>query len=86
MIGKSVGAAACVLKGKVDAIILTGGIANSEYLVSKLDEYISWISKIKVIPGEFEMEALAAGALRVVRGEEDAILYTGHPIWSGVTA
>jgi butyrate kinase len=85
-IGKSVGAAACVLKGKVDAIILTGGIANSDYLVSKLDEYISWISKIKVIPGEFEMEALAAGALRVVRGEEEAILYTGHPIWSGVTA
>lgn len=84
-ISKSVGAAACVLKGKVDAIILTGGIANSHYLVSKLKEYISWISVVKTIAGEFEMEALAAGALRVVCGKEEAVVYTGQPTWSGVT-
>lgn len=81
-IGKSIGAAACVLKGKVDAIILTGGIANSEYLVSKLKKYINWISPVKIIAGEFEMEALAAGVIRVERGEEEALVYTGQPVWN----
>lgn len=81
-IGKSIGAAACVLEGKVDAIILTGGIANSEYLVSKLKKYINWISPVKIIAGEFEMEALAAGAIRVERGEEEALIYTGKSVWN----
>lgn len=81
-IGKSIGAAACVLKGKIDAIILTGGIANSQYLVSKLKKYINWISPVKIIAGEFEMEALAAGVIRVERGEEEALVYTGKAVWN----
>ncbi|UWG99061.1 butyrate kinase [Dehalobacter sp. DCM] len=79
-IAKSVGSCACVLKGNVDAILLTGGISHSKYLVDTLKEYIGWISPIEVMAGEFEMEALAAGALRVMRGEEEAVVYTGQPL------
>ena len=69
-IAKEIGATAAVLKGKFDAIVLTGGMAKSEKLVGILKEYISFLGKVIVVPGEFEMEALAAGALRVLRGEE----------------
>jgi len=82
-IAKNVGSCACVLKGKVDAIILTGGIANSKYLVGELKSYIDWIAQVETMAGEFEMEALAAGALRAYSGEEEALQYTGIPVWSG---
>lgn len=82
-IGKEVGSMAAVLKGNVDGIILTGGMSNSEYLVNSLKEYISWIAPITVMAGEFEMEALAAGALRVMQGVEEAKEYTGIPVWEG---
>jgi butyrate kinase len=61
---------AAALKGKVDFIIITGGMAHSEMLIEHLLPYISWIAPVKVIPGENEMIALASGALRVLRGEE----------------
>ena len=80
---KYAGAMAVALKGKVDAIILTGGIARSKYFVSKFTELAGWIAEIAVIPGEFEMEALAAGAIRVMRGEEELKTYTGVPVWEG---
>lgn len=82
-IGKEVGSMAVVLKGKVDGIILTGGMSHSDYIVSTLKEYVSWIGPITVMAGEFEMEALAAGALRVMRGGEEAKEYTGIPVWQG---
>jgi butyrate kinase len=82
-IGKAVGNCACTLKGKVDGIILTGGIANSNYLVKTLMEYIGWIAPVETMAGEFEMEALAAGALRVARGQEQPVIYTGEPVWQG---
>jgi butyrate kinase len=82
-IGKSVGSCACVLEGKVDAIILTGGISASEYLTGALKKYIDWIAPVHILPGEFEMEALAAGALRVLRGEEEPRVYDGIPVWQG---
>jgi butyrate kinase len=82
-IGKAVGNCACVLKGEVDGIILTGGIAKSKYLVRKLIEYIGWIAPVEIMAGEFEMEALVAGALRVVRGQEQPVIYTGVPVWQG---
>jgi butyrate kinase len=82
-IAKSIGSYACVLRGRVDSIILTGGISNSKYLVENLTDYIAWIAPVAVMAGEFEMEALAAGALRVVVGEEAALQYTGKPIWQG---
>lgn len=80
-IAKAVGGCAAALKGTVDAIILTGGIANEKYLVSTLSEFISWIAPISVQPGEFEMEALAAGAVRALNGEEELKEYTGIPVW-----
>jgi butyrate kinase len=81
-IAKAVGSCACSLKGQVDAIILTGGISNSAYLAKRLVEYTGWIAKVEVMAGEFEMEALAAGALRVVQGLEEAKVYTGIPVWT----
>lgn len=72
---KEVGAMAVVLGGKVDQIILTGGIAYGQETVDAMTAQISWISGITVYPGEDELLALAQGALRVVTGEEEALVY-----------
>jgi butyrate kinase len=56
----------------VDAILLTGGMAHSQRLISQLSRAIEWIAPVFVYPGEHELEALAAGALRVLRGEDAA--------------
>jgi butyrate kinase len=82
-IGKAIGAMAVVMKGKVDGIILTGGIAHSGYLTERVERAVSWIAGVTVMPGESEMEALAAGALRVLSGREEPKEYTGVPAWSG---
>lgn len=80
---KYIGAYATVLKGQVDAILLTGGIANDAYLVGQITESVEYIAPVKVYAGEFEMEALAAGALRVLTGKAKPKTYTGVPVWSG---
>lgn len=85
-IGKMAGAMASVLKGKVDAIILTGGISHDQYVVDYLRDMLSFIAPLEVMAGEFEMEALAAGAVRVLSGEEKAKVYTGVPVWNGFTS
>lgn len=74
-VAKEIGASATVLKGDVQAIVLTGGIAHSKMMVGWLSERVSFIAPIIHLPGEFEMEALAWGALRVLRGEEDVKQY-----------
>lgn len=74
-VSKSIGALSTVLKGKVDAIILTGGIAYSERFVSLIKERVEFIAPIVIYPGEDEMLALAEGGLRVLRGEEKAKEY-----------
>jgi len=74
-IGKEIGMMATVLKGKVDNIILTGGLAHSEYLVENLKDMISFIAEVIVYPGEDEMKALNQGALRVLSGKEEAKIY-----------
>ncbi len=71
-VAKEMGAMAGCLKGKVDLQLITGGIAHNQRFIDDLREYIDWIGPVMVIPGEMEMEALAAGALRVLRGEEQA--------------
>ncbi|MDR1641186.1 MAG: butyrate kinase [Clostridiales bacterium] len=76
-ISKSIGACASVLKGQVDAIVLTGGASRSEKIVGDIREHCGYIADFFVYPGEFEMEALAHGALRVWRGQEEAKAYTG---------
>ncbi len=75
-IAKEIGAMSAALKGKVDFIVLTGGMARSDVLVEKLKEYVEWIAPLEVIPGENEMEALAFSALRVLRGEEKPKKYS----------
>lgn len=70
-IAKEIGSYATVLKGKMDAVILTGGMTLSKKLIKKLKGYIKFLCpKILVFPGEVEMEALASGVLRVLRGKE----------------
>ncbi|MDR1422304.1 MAG: butyrate kinase [Coriobacteriales bacterium] len=82
-IAKSVGSCAVTLRGELRAIILTGGLANSDYVIEALRGFVDWIAPVVVMAGEFEMEALAAGALRVARGQEEVNIYTGIPVWSG---
>ncbi|MCK4427359.1 MAG: butyrate kinase [candidate division Zixibacteria bacterium] len=69
-IAKEIGAMATTLDGWVDAIVLTGGIANSKRLVNLITNKVKFIAKVLVFPGEDEMEALTLGALRVLSGEE----------------
>ena len=71
-VSKEAGAMAAVLKGKVDAVLLTGGMAHSERVVSQLRSYLEWIAPIRVYPGEDELQALAEGVFRVLSGEEQA--------------
>lgn len=82
-IGKMAGSMAAVLKGKVDGIVLTGGISHDKYVVETLTAMLGFIAPIEVMAGEFEMEALAAGAVRVLEGKEEAKIYTGIPVWNG---
>lgn len=68
-IAKEIGAMCAALRGKVDAIVLTGGIAYNTYCVNKLNEQISFLAPISIFPGEDEMEALALNALGALKGE-----------------
>lgn len=74
-IAKEIGAMAVSLRGKVDAVILTGGIAYGKETVEALREQIEWIAPVVVYPGEDELLALIQGTLRVLRGEEKAKEY-----------
>ncbi|MCK4352846.1 butyrate kinase [candidate division WOR-3 bacterium] len=74
-IAKEIGAMATVLKGKVDAVVMTGGAANSEFLIKWIKERVSFIAPIFVYPGENEMLALAQSALRILKGEEKEKVY-----------
>lgn len=71
-IGKQAGAMAVALMGKVDAVLLTGGMAYSERVVTMLRGALDWIAPIRVYPGEDELQALAEGVFRVLSGEEQA--------------
>ena len=77
-----IGAMAGVLHGKVDGILLGGGMVHNKELVARIEEGCSWIAPVSAYPGEFELEAMAAGACRVLGGEEAARIYTGKPVWS----
>ncbi len=69
-IAKEIGAMATVLKGNVEAIILTGGISHNKEVVDAVKKRVEWIAPVIVYPGEKELEALAFAALRVLKGEE----------------
>lgn len=75
-IAKEIGACSTVFKGKVDYIVLTGGLAHSKYLVDKIKERVEFIAPLLVYPGENEMLSLTQGVLRVLKNEEIAKDYT----------
>lgn len=77
-----IGAMAGVLRGRVDGILLGGGMAYNKGLVESITDACSWIAPVFAYPGEFELEAMAAGASRVLSGEEEARNYTGKPVWT----
>lgn len=74
-IAKEIGSLAVVLEGSIDGIVLTGGLAHSERIISQLTRRVAFLGKIFVYAGEFELEALIEGALRVLRGQEKAKYY-----------
>lgn len=74
-VAKEIGAASAVLKGEVEVIVLTGGLAYGKSFVSSIRSYIDWISDVMVYPGENELQSLAQGALRVLLGEEQSKRY-----------
>lgn len=74
-VAKEIGAMAVVLEGKIDRIILTGGIAYSKRIVGTISKRVEFLAPVVVMPGEEELESLALGALRVLRGEEQARTY-----------
>lgn len=69
-VSKSIGAMGPVLKGDIDAIVLTGGLAHSKYFVNLIKSRVEFLAPVLVFPGEDEMKALASGVLRVLKGEE----------------
>src|ERR1039458_2349973 len=74
-IAKEIGAMATVLEGRLHAIVLAGGLAASAMLVEWIRQRVAFLAPVVVYAGEDEMGALAAGALRVIRGEEAALEY-----------
>ncbi|MGD9900758.1 MAG: butyrate kinase [Calditrichaceae bacterium] len=74
-VSKEIGALSAALKGEVDAIALTGGIAKSSRFVNLIKEHINFIAPVYIYPGEEEMRALALGGLRALTGEEEAKIY-----------
>lgn len=80
---KAIGSMAAVLCGEVDGIVLTGGLLRFADVEEGIRRRCGFIAPVSVYPGEFEQEAMAAGALRVLTGQEQALTYPGHPVWQG---
>ena len=80
---KEIGAMAAVLGGDVDGILLGGGMVHNKGLVRAIEERCGWIAPVFAYPGEFELEAMAAGARRVLDGAEKPLRYSGKPVFEG---
>ena len=80
---KSIGAMSAVLRGKVDAILLTGGLMRFNDITPGIRERCGWIAPIHVYPGEMEQEAMAFPVLKVLRGQATAMTYSGKNVWQG---
>jgi len=74
-IAKEIGAMATVLCGDVEAVVLTGGLVHSSYLIQEISRRIHFIAQLILLPGELEMEAMAEGAWRVLTGQEKVQVY-----------
>lgn len=80
---KMIGEMSAVLCGKVDGILLTGGLVRFEDIIEGIKTRCGWIAPVSAYPGEMEQEALAYPVLKVLRGELEAKKYTGRPVWQG---
>ncbi len=80
---KSIGAMAAVLEGRVDGILLTGGLVRFQDIVQGVEQRCGWIAPITLYPGECEQEAMADSVLEVLRGKKQANRYTGQPVFQG---
>jgi butyrate kinase len=74
-ISKEIGAMATTLKGEVDAVVLTGGAAHSDIIVGLIRDHVSFLGELIIFPGEDELKALAQGGLRVLKCEEEPLVY-----------
>lgn len=74
-VAKEIGALAAAASGKIDTVILTGGLAKSGRITSGISRHVSFIAPVTIVPGEFELEALTDGAVRVLTGEETPHIY-----------
>ena len=80
---KQIGEMSAVLRGHVDAILLTGGLMRFQDIPDGIREHCGWIAPIHVYPGEMEQEALALSVLKALRGEAPVLTYAGRPVWNG---
>ena len=80
---KQIGEMSAVLCGRVDAILLTGGLMRFDDITEGIRARCGWIAPIHVYPGEMEQEALALSVLKVLRGQAKAMTYSGKPVWQG---
>lgn len=80
-VAKQIGAMSTVLCGHVDGIVLTGGLLRFSDVSEQIKDRCGWIAPIALYPGEYEQEALAKNALEVLKGEKQAMIYTGKPVW-----
>lgn len=83
-VSKEIGAMGAVLRGEVDGVVITGGMAYSQTLVGLISSRVTYLGPLFIYPGEEEMEALAAGALRALRGEQKPLHYKDIPERSDV--
>ena len=74
---KAIAALAAGVSGRVDAVVLTGGLARSERVVGEIRDRVAFLAPVLVHPGENELEALALGVLAVLRGEDAPRVYEG---------
>ena len=82
-VSKMIGEMSAVLCGKVDGILLTGGLLRFDDVRKGIEEHCGWIAPVSVYPGEMEQEALALSTLKVLQGRAAALTYTGKPVWDG---
>ena len=80
---KMIGEMSVVLNGKIDSILLTGGLMRFDDIREGIEKRCGWIAPVSVYPGEMEQEAMAYSVLKVLRGQEDAMTYSGKPVWQG---
>ena len=80
---KMIGEMSTVLCGKVDGIVLTGGLMRFDDITEGIQRRCGWIAPVSVYPGEMEQEAMAGAVLKMLRCHGKAMTYSGRPVWNG---